>query len=189
MSTRGTAPDRASKTPSQTSDFSLIRRIVPSFHRVHRRAGRIAIPGCCLSSPVLDRRAYAERSAGHDSSSPTRPTQAVPRGEQRAAYGEKLFDDVAASLTAEFGRGFGKRNLHHIIRFADVFQDREIVQALRAQLSWTHLRTGLRISSFAHESVDTHTEWSFRHGYGRGLGFSLPRLSWTTHPFNLNSLD
>ena len=38
----------------------------------------------------------------------------------------------------EFGGGFGKRNLHHMIRFAEVFPEPEIVHALRTQLSWTH---------------------------------------------------
>jgi predicted nuclease of restriction endonuclease-like (RecB) superfamily len=61
-------------------------------------------------------------------------------GESRAAYGEQVIAGVAASLSAEFGRGFSKRNLHHMMRFAEVFPDPEIVHALRAQFSWTHLR-------------------------------------------------
>lgn len=61
-------------------------------------------------------------------------------GEGRAAYGEQVVADVAAALSAEYGRGFSKRNLHHMLRFAEVFPDPEIVHALRAQLSWTHLR-------------------------------------------------
>jgi len=32
--------------------------------------------------------------------------------DERAAYGEQLAAAVAASLTAEYGRGFGKRNLY-----------------------------------------------------------------------------
>ncbi|WP_437808717.1 PDDEXK nuclease domain-containing protein [Sorangium sp. So ce1078] len=47
---------------------------------------------------------------------------------------------MAAALSAEYGRGFSKRNLYHMLRFAEVFSDPEIAQALRAQLSWTHLR-------------------------------------------------
>ena len=61
-------------------------------------------------------------------------------GEGRAAYGEKVVAHVAAALSAEYGRGFSKRNLHHMLRFAEVFPDPEIVTALRSQLSWTHLR-------------------------------------------------
>ena len=61
-------------------------------------------------------------------------------GEGRAAYGEQVVAEVAAALSAEYGRGFSKRNLHHMLRFADVFPDPEIVHAVRTQLSWTHLR-------------------------------------------------
>ena len=58
----------------------------------------------------------------------------------RAAYGEQVVSDVAKSLSAEFGRGFTKRNLYYMMRFCEVFPDLEIVHAVRAQLSWTHLR-------------------------------------------------
>ena len=61
-------------------------------------------------------------------------------GEGRAAYGEQVVAHVAAALSAEYGRGFSKRNLHHMLRFAEVFPDPETVTALRSQLSWTHLR-------------------------------------------------
>jgi predicted nuclease of restriction endonuclease-like (RecB) superfamily len=61
-------------------------------------------------------------------------------GDARAAYGEQVVADVAASLSAEYGRGFGKRSLYRMMRFAEVFPDPEIVTALRSQLSWTHLR-------------------------------------------------
>jgi predicted nuclease of restriction endonuclease-like (RecB) superfamily len=61
-------------------------------------------------------------------------------GDGRAAYGEQLVAAVAASLSAEYGRGFGKRSLYRMMRFAEVFPDPEIVTALRSQLSWTHLR-------------------------------------------------
>ncbi|WP_129346797.1 DUF1016 N-terminal domain-containing protein [Sorangium cellulosum] len=44
------------------------------------------------------------------------------------------------SRIVEHGRGFSKRDLHHMPRFAEVFPDPEVVHALRAQLSWTHLR-------------------------------------------------
>ena len=61
-------------------------------------------------------------------------------GEDRAAYGEQVVAAVAESLSADFGRGFSKRNLYYMMRFAEVFPEAEIVHALRAQLSWTHLR-------------------------------------------------
>lgn len=33
------------------------------------------------------------------------------------------------------------KNLRHMLRFAEVFVDREIVYAVSRQLSWTHLRS------------------------------------------------
>ncbi len=47
---------------------------------------------------------------------------------------------MAKALSAEFGRGFSKRNPHYMARFAEVFPDAEIVHALHSQLSWTHFR-------------------------------------------------
>jgi predicted nuclease of restriction endonuclease-like (RecB) superfamily len=61
-------------------------------------------------------------------------------GDGRAAYGDRIVAGVAALLSAEYGRGFGKRSLYRMMRFAEVFPDPEIVTALRSQLSWTHLR-------------------------------------------------
>jgi hypothetical protein len=57
---------------------------------------------------------------------------------KRAQYGEEILQAVAAKLVAEFGRGFSPRNLASMVRFAEVFPDFQIVQALAAQLSWTH---------------------------------------------------
>jgi predicted nuclease of restriction endonuclease-like (RecB) superfamily len=61
-------------------------------------------------------------------------------GGERATYGENLVSAVSESLTADYGRGFGMRNLYHMIRFAEAFPDPEIVHAVRTQLGWTHLR-------------------------------------------------
>jgi predicted nuclease of restriction endonuclease-like (RecB) superfamily len=65
--------------------------------------------------------------------------------EKRADYGERIVETLAAQLTAEYGRGFDRRNLFHMIRFAEVFPDELIVNALRTQLSWTHFRELLSI--------------------------------------------
>jgi hypothetical protein len=61
-------------------------------------------------------------------------------GESRAAYGEQIVSALSTQLTAEYGRGFTRTNLFHMIRFAEMFPDDEIVHALRGQLSWTHFR-------------------------------------------------
>ncbi len=44
----------------------------------------------------------------------------------------------SAQLEAEFGRGYGEKNLRRMIRFAEVFPDAEIVASLMRQLTWTH---------------------------------------------------
>ena len=59
---------------------------------------------------------------------------------KRAEYGEQIVSALSAQLEREFGRGFGKRNLFRMVRFAEVFPDPKIVSALRTQLGWTHFR-------------------------------------------------
>ena len=59
----------------------------------------------------------------------------------RADYGKQVVARLAERLTATFGRGWSRKQLHHCLRFAETFPDQEIVSALRRQLSWTHLKT------------------------------------------------
>lgn len=61
--------------------------------------------------------------------------------ERRAEYGQKIVHALTAQLEPEFGRGFGKRNLFTMVRFAAAFPDEQIVSALRRQLTWTHFKT------------------------------------------------
>jgi predicted nuclease of restriction endonuclease-like (RecB) superfamily len=61
-------------------------------------------------------------------------------GSQRAGYGEEIVSALGRQLTAEHGRGFSAKNLHHMLRFAQAFPDEETVSALRRQLSWTHFK-------------------------------------------------
>jgi predicted nuclease of restriction endonuclease-like (RecB) superfamily len=64
----------------------------------------------------------------------------VLKGE-RAGYGEQIVLTLAKQLESDYGRGFSSKNLHHMLRFAEVFQAEDIVYALSRQLSWTHLRS------------------------------------------------
>lgn len=59
-------------------------------------------------------------------------------GRERADYGQQVLRTLSESLTAEYGRGFGQRNLEQMVRFATVFPNLEIAQTLSAQLSWSH---------------------------------------------------
>ena len=43
--------------------------------------------------------------------------------------------------SSDLGKGWGEKQLRQCMQFALVYPDKEIVYALRRQLSWTHLRT------------------------------------------------
>lgn len=59
----------------------------------------------------------------------------------RAGYGEQIVASLARQLEFDHGRGFSTKNLRHMLRFGEVFNDETIVYALSRQLSWTHLRS------------------------------------------------
>jgi hypothetical protein len=58
---------------------------------------------------------------------------------QRAEYGKQVIRSLSQRLTQAYGRGWGERQLRNCLRFAEQFPDRQIVQTLSAQLSWSHL--------------------------------------------------
>jgi hypothetical protein len=53
--------------------------------------------------------------------------------EKRAQYGEKIVSALGRQLETEFGRGFLKKSLWHMIRFTEVSPKQKIVHALSAQ--------------------------------------------------------
>jgi predicted nuclease of restriction endonuclease-like (RecB) superfamily len=59
-------------------------------------------------------------------------------GGERADYGKQVIATLATELTAQYGKGWSKRNLAQMVKFAEVFTDSKIVQALSAQLMWSH---------------------------------------------------
>lgn len=59
----------------------------------------------------------------------------------RAEYGKQIVQSLTAQLVAEYGKGWGEKQLRQCMQFASVFADEQIVYALRRQLSWTHLRS------------------------------------------------
>lgn len=61
-------------------------------------------------------------------------------GNERAEYGQQIVGTTSRQLTAEYGNGFSRTNLFHMIRFAEVFPNQKIVYALSRQLGWTHFR-------------------------------------------------
>ncbi len=66
-------------------------------------------------------------------------------GFERAAYGQRVVENLAQELTLEFGRGYGRANLFSMLDFAATFPDRQIIQTLSGQLSWSHFIELLRV--------------------------------------------
>lgn len=60
---------------------------------------------------------------------------------KRAEYGERVIASLAAQLKELYGRGWSEKHLNHCLRSAETFSNKQIVYAVRRQLSWTHLRT------------------------------------------------
>ena len=58
----------------------------------------------------------------------------------RADYGKEVISSLSKQLTKEYGKGYTKRNLENMIKFAQVFNDIKIVHSLSAKLTWTHFK-------------------------------------------------
>jgi hypothetical protein len=65
--------------------------------------------------------------------------------DKRAEYGEKILHALSGKLTAEFGRGYGQRNLARMVQFAEVFPDPKILTSLMTKLGWTHFLHIIRL--------------------------------------------
>lgn len=85
------------------------------------------------------------------------------KGEERAAYGKKLLNSLAKSLSSDFGKNFDARELRRIRQFYLCFPIRDTV---RPELSWSHYRLLIRIekedvrSFYMNEAIEQH--WSTR---------------------------
>lgn len=113
--------------------------------------------------------------------------------EKRADYGERIVSALGTQLTQEFGRGFGKRNLFHMIRFAEVFPDIKIVSALRTQLGWTHFKAIIPIAD--HLKRDFYAEmcrierWSTRTLEKKIGGMLFERTALSKKPAKLMAIE
>lgn len=85
------------------------------------------------------------------------------KGEERAEYGFSLIKEISHKLTKEYGNGFTERNIWYMREFYLKFKK---VNALRAELTWTHYRLLLQVQNenartfYMHESVNSR--WSTR---------------------------
>lgn len=66
---------------------------------------------------------------------------------KRAEYGEQIVISLSQQLTADYGKGWGEKQLNHCLRSAETFSKDQILYAVRRQLSWTHLRTIMYINN------------------------------------------
>jgi predicted nuclease of restriction endonuclease-like (RecB) superfamily len=85
-------------------------------------------------------------------------------GHEQAAYGTFLIENLAKSLTAEFGKGFSKRNLELIRKFYLTYRNAKSV--ISQSLSWTHYIQLMRIENENERSfyeIESSTNaWSVR---------------------------
>lgn len=65
-------------------------------------------------------------------------------GETRAEYGAGLIAELAARMTADFGKGFTATNLKYMRQFYIAFPIRH---TLRDQLNWSHYRLLMRVEN------------------------------------------
>jgi len=71
----------------------------------------------------------------------------VVLGGSRAAYGKRIVTELASQLMIKYGNTFDVHNLRRMMRFAEKFEDFQIVTELASQLSWSHFIEILPIKS------------------------------------------
>ena len=59
-------------------------------------------------------------------------------GNTRGDYGKQILATLSQQLKREYGKGFSYSALTRMVRFAEIFPDKEIVVSLIQELSWTH---------------------------------------------------
>jgi predicted nuclease of restriction endonuclease-like (RecB) superfamily len=109
--------------------------------------------------------------------------------EKRAAYGEQILPTLSAKLAPDYGQGFSARNLARMVRFAEVFPDRETVLGLSRQLGWSHfveiipLKTDLHRAFYA--EMCRVERWSVRTLRERIGGMLFERTALSRKPEEL----
>ena len=59
---------------------------------------------------------------------------------ERAEYGKEIVSTLSRQLIKEYGKGYSKRNLAHMLKFSLIFKDKNILQTASAKLSWSHFK-------------------------------------------------
>jgi predicted nuclease of restriction endonuclease-like (RecB) superfamily len=61
-------------------------------------------------------------------------------GGERAGYGEQIVSTLSRQLSNEYGIGFSRQNLFHMMRFAGFWPQEARVQELAERLGWSHFK-------------------------------------------------
>ena len=87
-------------------------------------------------------------------------------GGERAAYGQQVIKELAARLTARYGRGWGQRSIERMVSFAGAYPVSGIATSVMTQLTWTHFTELLSISDQRqrdfYATFAAHERWSVR---------------------------
>lgn len=67
-------------------------------------------------------------------------------GGERAEYRKDVVKRLATRLTERYGRGYSWQNLFRMLKFAELYPDREIFSPLARRLTWTNIAELLTIS-------------------------------------------
>lgn len=67
------------------------------------------------------------------------------KGEDRAAYGEYILQELSRSLTKTLGKGFSYSNLRNMRQFYQTYPEQEICYTLCSKLTWSHNRLIMRV--------------------------------------------
>jgi predicted nuclease of restriction endonuclease-like (RecB) superfamily len=66
---------------------------------------------------------------------------------KRAEYGKEIVVTLSKQLTGNFGKGWSVRQLQNCLRIVETFPDEQNMHALRAQLTWTHIKSIMYIEN------------------------------------------
>lgn len=106
--------------------------------------------------------------------------------QERAEYGSRVIDSLSVLLSAEYGRGFNRRSLYRMVRFAQLFPNPEIVSALGTQLSWTHWRELIAVNDSLKRDFYTQMcrieRWSARTLQSKIKGMLFERTALSRKP-------
>ncbi len=106
---------------------------------------------------------------------------------KRAEYGRQIISLLSTQLIRKYGKGSSEKHLNQCLRSAETFSQKQIVYALRIQLSWTHLRSVLHFEDKFKKgnsilwnclnSVETFPEWKIFFGWWIWRGKDISTLA------------